>query len=115
MFVGLPSIEIMGRSCRCFCDALTCENSIGKLDRATVGKGAEFSPLPGADRDLKSVVRDDSQAGFTGAVPGRAYENKAFDEPSLVAAMKGSQISLLHIATHLNIRKDFNSRPLFLK
>jgi CHAT domain-containing protein/tetratricopeptide (TPR) repeat protein len=81
---------------------------------ATEGKGKEFAPLPGADRELKCVVKDGSQAGFTGAVPGRAYENKGFDESNLVAGMRGEQFSLLHIATHFNIGKDFNSSDLLL-
>jgi len=81
---------------------------------ATEGKGTMFAPLPGADKELKGVVKDDSQSGFAGAVPGRAYEDKAFDESNLVAAMKGDQFSLLHIATHFNVGNDFNSSNLLL-
>lgn len=81
---------------------------------ATEGKGNLFAPLPGADKELKGVVKDDSEPGFTGAVPGRAFENQNFSEASLTTAMKGEQFSLLHIATHFNLGKDFNASHLLL-
>jgi CHAT domain-containing protein/Tfp pilus assembly protein PilF len=62
----------------------------------------EFDPLPGAEKELKAIIRDDTLA-TTGVLPGIIKLNGGFTRDVMVAALR-QRYRVVHIASHFEFK-----------
>ncbi|MBS1718606.1 MAG: CHAT domain-containing protein [Armatimonadetes bacterium] len=79
---------------------------------ATKG-GDGFGPLPGAHDEVKRIVKDKKNS-LLGPIPGTLWEDSSFTEKNFKLAIEDQDNSLLHVATHFAIGRDFKSSKMLL-
>ena len=62
----------------------------------------EFDPLPGAQKELEGIIRDETLA-TTGVLPGVIKLNAAFTRETMIAALR-QRYSVVHIASHFEFK-----------
>jgi CHAT domain-containing protein len=63
----------------------------------------DFAALPGVVEELQGIIRDDSQATFTGVLPGTVQLDAAFTAQAMRAALR-QRYPVVHIASHFSFR-----------
>jgi CHAT domain-containing protein len=59
----------------------------------------DFNALPAVPKELSSIIRDSSDAGGEGILPGKAFLDEAFTEESLKTMLR-QRYPVVHIASH---------------
>lgn len=90
---------------------------------APAGEGAatvSFSALPGAELELKAIVRDGTTRTETGVLPGKRLVNAAFSESAFKDAIAKEnaqgrrEYNILHIASHFRLGSNWSDSFLLL-
>jgi CHAT domain-containing protein/tetratricopeptide (TPR) repeat protein len=79
-----------------------------------------FPPLPGTERELVSIVKDEKSQNETGVLPGRRFINKDFTAANLKEALIKEtedgkrKYNLVHIASHFHLGSNYSNSFLLL-
>lgn len=79
-----------------------------------------FRALPGAKKELEKIIRDQSHPGETGILTGKRYLDNDFTRQTLadflaITPRPGAErFSVLHLASHFRLGKDWKSSFLLL-
>jgi CHAT domain-containing protein/predicted negative regulator of RcsB-dependent stress response len=90
------------------------------VDPADVTKRIAFNALPGTERELKAIVRDELSMVENGIIPGRRFMNKEFSRANLRTALEKEgpdgtrKYNVVHIASHFRLGSSWSNSFLLL-
>ncbi|MCB1024727.1 MAG: CHAT domain-containing protein [Acidobacteria bacterium] len=99
---------------------LGVSEALSVSDPGNIGEQISFAPLPGSERELKAIVKDELDLSDIGILPGRRFLNQDFTlksfADSLIArdAAGKPKFNVVHIASHFRLGNNWNDSFLLL-